>query len=131
MPKRRAVWHFLRKETDGVAAIEFAILVPVLVLLLVGVIQAGALFFLQNNMASVAHDTARRVSVGELTVAAAPAYAQGKLVNWGVTFNVMVTEPGNDVSAQITVPMADAAILDIGNFFSIGNLAATAVLRKE
>ncbi len=123
--------RFLRHEKSGATAVEFAFLLPVLILVLVGIMQAGMLFFVQNNMARVAHDTARRVAVGELTTATGKTYAENQLVNWGVTFNVTVTEPGSDVSVVITVPMAEAAILDIGDIFDVGNLNAAAIVRQE
>ncbi len=123
--------RFLRHERSGATAVEFAFLLPVLILVLVGIMQAGMLFFVQNNMARVAHDTARRVAVGELTTATGKTYAENQLVNWGVTFNVTVTEPGSDVSVVITVPMAEAAVLDIGDIFDVGDLGATAIVRQE
>ena len=123
--------RFLRHERSGATAVEFAFLLPVLILVLVGIMQAGMLFFVQNNMARVAHDTARRVAVGELTTATGKTYAENQLVNWGISFNVTVTEPGSDVSVVITVPMAEAAVLDIGDIFDVGDLGATAIVRQE
>ncbi len=123
--------RFLRHEKSGVSAVEFAFLLPVLIMILVGIMQAGMLFFIQNNMARVAHDTARRVAVGELDTMTGKTYAENNLINWGVTFNVTVTEPGSDVSVVITVPMAEAAIFDIGDIFDVGDLGATAIVRQE
>ena len=40
----------LCRRTDGVAAIEFAFTVPVLVLILVGLIQVASAFFTLNQM---------------------------------------------------------------------------------
>ncbi len=81
------------RDARGVAAVEFAFVMPVLVLILTGVIQLGLLLFLHGNMGDVARDTARRLAVGELTAANAPSYAEGQLVNWGGTFTVTPTMP--------------------------------------
>ncbi len=130
-PNLGRLGRFLRHDRSGATAVEFAFLLPVLILILVGIMQAGMLFFIQNNMARVAHDTARRVSLGELTTVTGKSYAEDQLVNWGASFNVTVTEPGSDVSVVITVPMAQAAILDIGDIFDVGDLSASAVVRQE
>ncbi len=128
-PYRRAgcLWH----RQEGVAALEFAFLLPVFLLMLTGVIQFGAIFFVQNNMASVAQDTSRRVAVGELTATEGKTYAEGALVNWGVVFTVAVTEPGTDVLVDISAPLADAALIDLHGFFEGGTLRAQSTARQE
>ncbi|MCG8354378.1 MAG: pilus assembly protein [Kiloniellales bacterium] len=133
----RGRWRRLLRSERGSSAVEFAFVIPVLIAILGGIIQFGAIFFLQNNMASVARDAARRFAVGEMTEAEAETYAQNQLVNWGVTFSVDASPPDpsdptdTDVSVVITVPLADAAIVDLGGFFGTGNLAAQAVMRQE
>ncbi len=57
----RSCWRSER----GVAAIEFALVIPFVLLLLTGIIQFGFVLFLQSHVADVARETARRVAVGE------------------------------------------------------------------
>ncbi len=118
-------------DTGG-AAVEMAFVMPFAVLLLMGIIQFGALLFLQNTMVNVANDVARRVSVGDLTNATGKALAEDRLSGWNATFTVNVTSPTtDDIQVDISVPLSDAAIVDFGHFLDTGNLTAQATVRKE
>ena len=132
---QRAAWRTFCNNSDGAALLEFAFLTPILMLLITGIIQFGSLFFLENNMATVARDTARRLAVGDLvTKAEAKTHVQDALVNWGATFTVNVTEPdatSNDYVVQISVPMADASIVDPFGLMDSGNLSAQSTMRQE
>ena len=46
-------------------------------------VNLGGLLFVQSNMGNVARETARRLAVGELTAANAPAFATDELGEWG------------------------------------------------
>jgi hypothetical protein len=119
-------------DDSGAAAIEMAFVLPVALLLLMGIIQFGALFFLQNTMVNVANDVARRVSVGDLSTTGGVTLAEERLADWDATFTVNVTEPtSNDVQVDISVPLADAALINFGDFLDTGDLTAQATMRKE
>jgi hypothetical protein len=116
----------------GAAAVELAFVLPIAMLLLMGIIQFGAMLFLQNTMVNVANDVARRVSVGELSTTAGKILAGDRLSGWNATFTVNVTEPtADDIQVDISVPLADATIVDFGHFFDAGDLTAQATVRKE
>ncbi len=73
----RALW----RDRDGAAAVEFAFIMPILLLLFSGIVQFGSIMFLENHMTNVARETTRRVAVGELAQADASSSAQQALVN--------------------------------------------------
>ncbi len=123
----RSCWRSER----GVAAIEFALAMPFVLLVLSGIIQFGFVLFLQNHVADVARDTARRAAVGELTQAEAVQFAQDTLLNWGVTYTVDVTFSDPDVDVQISLPMSQAALIDVLGLFQSGTLTAAVTLREE
>ena len=126
----RSCWHSER----GVAAVEFAIAIPFVLLVLAGIIQFGFVLFLQSHVADVARETARRVAVGEFEQTEAEQFAQDRLLNWGVTYTVAVTtpDPGDtDVVVQISLPMSQAALIDLLGLFQSGTLAATVTAREE
>ncbi len=123
----RSCWRSER----GVAAIEFAIVVPFVLLVLAGIIQFGFVLFLQSHVADIARDTARRVAVGEFEQAEAVQFAQNSLLNWGVTYTVAVTLPDPDVVVQISLPMSQAALIDLLGVFQSGTLTATVTARGE
>ena len=62
----RSFTGFLR-DGQGTALIELAFVLPFLLILVIGIINMGGLFFLQNNMVNVARDSARSLSVGAMT----------------------------------------------------------------
>ncbi|MEW6745842.1 MAG: TadE/TadG family type IV pilus assembly protein [Planctomycetota bacterium] len=122
----------------GIVAVELAILLPLLLLLLFGIIEFGTIFFLRNNMFHAAREAARGVSVGELTGEEAEALAIGLLAEFGVEFSVTVTvpDPGNpddhDVVVLITAPLAAAALGDaLGLFDESDVLQASVTMRVE
>ncbi len=46
----RALW----RDRDGAAAVEFAFILPILLLLFSGIVQFGSIMFLENHMTNVA-----------------------------------------------------------------------------
>ena len=124
----RSCWRSER----GVAAVEFALAIPFVLLVLSGIIQFGFVLFLQSHVADVARETARRVAVGEFEQAEAEQFAQDSLLNWGVTYTVAVTFPDpDDVDVQISLPMSQAAMIDLLGLFQSGTLTATVTAREE
>ena len=126
---RTSLGRFLRHR-GGATALEFAFVAPILIMVLAGIVQVGGLFFLQNQMASVAQDTSRRIAVGEFSASEAQAYAESKLVNWGVNFTITIDEPDQEAQVNISVPLAQAAVFDLLGVFQSGDLQAEAVTRK-
>ena len=130
----RRLWH----NDSGVAAIEFAFIAPILILLLTGIIQFGGVLFIQHNMGEVARESARRVAVGAMTPTQAKQFVDDSLVNWGATFDVAVTvvpDPADptdtNVSVVITAPMSEVALLDILGVFEGGTMRAANTMRVE
>ena len=127
-----------RRRQDGVAALEFAFVLPILVLMFGGIVQFGAMFFAQNNMAHVARETARALAVGTIeTEAEAQTLAKGRLTNWGVTFKVAADLPDpadpadTDFTVTIAAPLSDLAFFDLLGIFGNGNVTASASMRGE
>ena len=129
-------WRALWRGRDGAAAVEFAFILPILLLLFSGIVQFGSIMFLENHMTNVARETSRRVAVGELAQADAESSAQQAPVNWGVNYDVSVATVdvggGNqDITVTISLPMAEAALMDVLGVFQSGNLTAAVTMRQE
>ena len=77
--KLLGVRRFLTNEKDGVAAIEFAIILPIFLLLLFGLVNFGYLLFAKHSMQRVAGETMRAVAYGELSASAAQDFAKAEM----------------------------------------------------
>ncbi len=125
------------RDEAGAAAVEFAMILPILVLMLTGIIQVGMLMFVQNQMTNVARETSRRIAVGELTNAAAQQYARDSLVFPSANFAVVITGPDpaspnpKDITVDIRVPFSEVSLVDIAGLFQSGNLRASVTMRQE
>ena len=130
----------LRRLLDcrrGASALEFALTTPIVMFMLSGIIQFGAMMFLQNNMTNVARDVARRVAVGELNQTQGEAAARSALIDWGINYAVTVTLPDPmdpsdvDVVVNISAPMSEAAPVDLLGLFDDHSLQANVTMREE
>lgn len=129
----------LRRDTGGVAAIEFAFTVPVLVLILVGLIQVASAFFTLNQMNWVAREAARGLALGDLAdAAAAEAFVGSHLISWAVagsTVDVVIPDPDDpsdrDYRVDISVPLEQAALLDPVGYLTGKTVSAYSVMRDE
>ncbi len=141
LPAMLAAAGRLVRGERGAAAVEFAIIAPLLIALVLGIVQFGAIFYVWHNMTATARDTARRVAIGEITTqTGAEAFAtqaMGGIVPWVVGFRVAASLPaganpsGGDVTIVITAPLVQAAIVDFLGILGEQTLRARALMRVE
>ncbi len=147
-PGSRSRGSFVPSD-DGSVAVEFAMLLTVLILFISGIITFGWMYYLENNMETAAREAARRMAVAEapfvgadMTCAAAlagsPSNAEyiacGMLPTPGgtITVNAATLCPGDRaVRVQVSANGADVAIFDVFGFFNGTTLNATVDMRKE
>ena len=111
-----AYWssHSRGRRDRGAAAVEFALVLPVLMTLLLGIIQVGWYFFVANSASSGAREAGRRIVVGD-------CWGSTDLLNFvkaqAPTATTASYEPADlstdaDVGDQITITVtADASII--------------------
>lgn len=123
----------MMRDERGSAAVEFAFVAPILILLLVGISQFGMLFFLRSEMLDVARETARRLATGNLTADGAEAWVAAQLPDHA-DLSVAVTSPSgsNDMyTVTLSLPLASAVPVDPFGFFTTGNVTAAVSMRDE
>ena len=140
------------RSRRGAAAAEFALVVPVFMLLLFGVTAFASTLFIENNMVNAARESVRQIAVLDVpfagadvqcdsaqaqTVGTAEYVACTYLTFWGTDFTVNASDncPGvaGDVRAtvQITLDASQAAIMDVFGFFNDKTISANVSMRKE
>lgn len=124
--------QFVRDERAAVT-MEFTVLVPFFVMLLVFFADATIIYMTHTTMFNVAREISRRASTGELQDQnQALSYANEKLLLGERTYYVDVDFSGDDKTVRIAIHLYDAAIF--GLFFQpiLGReLVATATASGE
>ncbi len=128
----RSVFAFLRDEKN--VTTEFVLWVPSFIGLFVFVTDASIIYLTHSEMWSVARDTTRRMTTGELTTdAEARNYAAAHLFLGSRTYVIDPTDPAlADLNVTIAIGIDDAAIF--GFFFQpmLGrSLVASVAMRRE
>lgn len=62
-----------QRSSEGAAAVEFAIVVPVLLLILFGIVDLGRMLFLQVSLSAASHEGARASALRQFTPSNATA----------------------------------------------------------
>jgi Flp pilus assembly protein TadG len=119
----------LARNRRGSAAVEFAILLPVLTTLLFGMFEVSMAMFTQSALQSAGRDVLRRVAVNTLPFASAEAAIRAQVPGWvgdELTITLTQTTPANPATnvynVRLEVPFEAAtpvAIFTRGRPWSI------------
>lgn len=113
-------WSRLAANRNGAAAAEFALLLPVLSLMLLGTIQYGALLYSYNTMLTAARDGTRALAVDSSTEIEVVYSVKGSLPawvpkdKWTITPQNAATTGTGLVNTYISVPSQYATPLALG-----------------
>ncbi len=112
----RSVFH---KKDQGSIAVEFALIAPLLLLLLVVVIDFGRYFYVQISLNSASHEAARVASVMEVsgtamqTVARATAHGAAGLAKQGNTDNNLVIAACASTTSCVPTTLPSGKLCDV------------------
>ena len=108
----------IRKRTHrrAVVTAEFAVVFPVLVLMLFSIIEFGWYMSMRQQIVMVTRDAARYGSLPGITPELVEARLSAKLVAWGIdSFDIQTrSEHEDDSVAVVTVPYGELAL--VGQF---------------
>jgi len=101
----------------GAGAVEFALIVPFLLLMIVAIIEMSNIYFMRNQLNEIARDATRRLAVGALELSAAESFVLARLAqtsNVKGAVEVAETEADDivDVTLSLSVPFADILLFD-------------------
>ncbi len=131
-----------RKETDtsrrGIATVEFALIAPVFILLVIGCIELGRGLMVQQILTNASREGVRNAvtlsGTQSSAIDAATNFANGATVNGvsvAVSPNPADAEAGDMISLTVTVPYSNVSWVPAPWFLGSTTLSATSVMRKE
>ena len=131
-PQPGGAWRSFLACEKGAVSLEFVVLVPFAILLLVLFSDVAVTYLSHSEMYNAARDIARKMSVGELTtVEEVEAYASQKLFLGTRTYTLDV-QFGGDMRVTIAVPIEQAAVFGYFVRPLVGRvLTASATMRRE
>ncbi|TWU41235.1 TadE-like protein [Novipirellula aureliae] len=134
----RAKNRRLRRHRRGAAAVEFAVCLPILVILVFGSIEACSFIFLKQSLSVAAYEGAREAALSNSTTSAASTRSQQILDSRGVT-DYAISFPGGTpdaalrgqpVTVEVSAPTQTNSPL-AGQFVPNRTLVSRVVMLKE
>jgi hypothetical protein len=126
------------KQRRGVAATEFAVCLPVLLVLLLGTVECCSMLFLQQSLSAAAYESGHAALAADATAADARATGDAILADRRVRGGNVTLAPANLASVRegeyfevrVSAPTDGNRVLPL-SFFAGRTLTATAVFMKE
>lgn len=122
-----------RKDDRGAAAVEFALVLPLLLTLVFGIAEFGRLYTIQTSITAAAREGARAMALDD-TLAAARSAAESTAQPYTVTDTQVTVSPTacpnpNTTDAQVRVIIKYPVTLLTGWFGKSITLTGTGVMR--
>lgn len=123
----------VRGVRRGAALVELAIVLPVLLLLIFGIVEFGQIMFIRHTLINAAKEGAMRATLPGATPEVVTARVRQVLDNGGLTgYDVTVTftpsTPPGDLAETVRVAIAYGDISLIGGFLDDFELGSTCVM---
>lgn len=130
-----------RRNRLGAAAVEFAVVAPLFVLLLFGLLEFGRMVMVQQVITNASREGARRAVVDQATAGDVTSAVTTYLTNGGVNAaaaNItMNPNPptsvglGQPVTVTVRIPFTSVSWLPAPMFLGAANLNASTTMRRE
>jgi|SRR5579885_2951155 Flp pilus assembly protein TadG len=131
----------IKRYTTGSALIEFALLLPVLITLILGTIEIGWALFVQDTLVDAAREGARVAVTQNVSTTTITASIENLLTNSNlpgdkstVTISpsaVSLQTKGTPITVQVSLPYSDVSILPTTLFLGSTTLSAQVTMVKE
>ena len=138
IPKNCSALHHRSASREGVAAAEFAVCLPVIVLLVLAMLESCTMIFLQQSLTVTAYEGVRtaleeRAVSADVQSTCRQILADRRIQGGTVTINPPNFEalpPGEYIEVTVSA-LTDLNSIIRGSFFSGKTLTATATMMKE
>lgn len=108
-PLETEVMERILKNEDGVSAVEFALVLPILLLILLGILEFGLILFTYNSTQNVSRDVARQLATNRIAVTSADAQARSELPSWIASKATVVVTQSDPANARKNVFVVDVS----------------------
>jgi Flp pilus assembly protein TadG len=122
----------------GVAAVEFALVAPVLLLFVLGIIEFGRLMMVEEVLTNAAREGCRRAVMANATENDVRTVVNNYLSNSGISGGSMAPIPGlatakagDPITVTVSVPFDNVSWLPVARWLQGKTLSASVVMRKE
>ena len=138
-PRPRRTPRSARTDRRGAAVVEFAIVAPLLVLLIFGIIEVGRLVMVQQILTNASREGARRAVLEHATAAEVQTVADNYLSNSSISGATVTVDPiplsslgfGESVTVTCSIPFEQVSWLPGSWFFGDTTLNAESVMTVE
>jgi len=128
-----------RRDRRGTAVIEFAVVAPVFVMLVFGMIEYGRMVMVQQLLTNASREGARMGVLDGATTASVQTSVTTYLSNCSVTGATVTVNPnppssagyGAPVTVTVSVPFSQVSWIPTPMFLSGKTLTASSVMRRE
>ena len=136
--KVKQVIGLSRKNRRGAAVVEFALVVPIFILLVFGMIEFGRAVMVQQVLVNATREGARQAVLDGSTMAEVQdridVYLAASSINGATT--TVAPDPqtaafGQPITVTISVPFANVSWLPIPQYIGDTTLTASSVMRRE
>jgi Flp pilus assembly protein TadG len=123
----------------GAAAVEMAIVAPVLFLFIIGIIEFGRVFMVQHVLTNASREGSRRAVIEGASVSEVESLVKNYLEQTSVKGASITVSPdslkdvgfGDSVTVTVSVSYSDVSWLPAPRFLKETSLSATTVMRAE
>jgi Flp pilus assembly protein TadG len=137
--KLEKVFGARRKGRRGAAVVEFAVVAPVFVMLVFGMIEYGRMVMVQQLITNESREGARRAVLDGATTAEVQTAVTSYLTNSSVSGATVTVNPsppssagyGAPVTVTVSVPFSQVSWIPTPMFLTGKTLTASSVMRRE
>jgi len=127
------------QQRHGAAIVEFAVVSPILILMILGMIDVGRAVMVQNLLTNAARDGARAAVLDGASASAIESEVESFLAASSVSGATVTVSPnplttatqGDPVTVTVQVPFSSVSWLPASPYFAGVNLQSTIIMRKE
>jgi Flp pilus assembly protein TadG len=127
-----------RGKRTAASAVEFALVAPVMLLFVLGIIEFGRLMMVEQILTNAAREGCRRAVLDNSTESDARAVVNNYLSNSGISggtmapiSNLSTAKAGDTITVTVSVPFDNVSWFPVARWLQGKTLSASVVMRKE